>query len=100
MFESSQMTPFFVRIRNGDHLGGSKLSNKVPRFAEFKFLNKHRRQKQFLRNERRRVDLQKAASDFFLIFTTGFSNDPSSSVISLPLIFGLRKMVTMSLGKN
>ena len=66
----------FVRMRSGDHLGDPKMSKRAPRSVEFNFFNNCDRQKRFSQNERRRADLQNAASDF-LIFAWGLSYDLS-----------------------
>ena len=56
----------FVRMRSGDHLGDAKCRKKAPRSVEFNFFNNCDRQKRFLQNERRRVDLQNVASEFLI----------------------------------
>ena len=66
----------FVRMRSGDHLGNAKMSKKAPPFVEFNILTNCDRQKRFAQNERRRADVQNAASDF-LIFTSGLNYDLS-----------------------
>ena len=65
----------FVRMRSCDHLGDAKMSKQAPRSVEFNFFINCDRQKRFSQNERRRADLQKVASDFFL--AQGFSYDLS-----------------------
>ena len=63
-------------VRNGDHLRDAKMSmsnvecrknveKRTPHSVEFNFLTICHKQKQFLRNERRRADLQDLASIFF-----------------------------------
>ena len=66
----------FVRMRSGNHLGDAKMLKRAPRSVEFNFFIICERHKWFLLNERRRVDLQKVASDF-LIFAWGHSYDLS-----------------------
>ena len=53
-----------------------KCRKRAPRFVEFNFFINCDRHKRFSQNERRRVDLQKSASDF-LIFALGLSYDLS-----------------------
>ena len=60
----------FVRKRSGDHLGDAKKKSTCS--VEFNFFINYDRQKRFSQNERRRVDLQNAASEF-LIFAQGLS---------------------------
>ena len=59
-----KIDPTFVRMRSGDHLGDAKMLKGAPRSVEFNFFNNWDRQKQFAQTERRRADLQNAASDF------------------------------------
>ena len=54
----------FVRMRSGDHLGDAKCRKRAPRSVEFNFFINCDRHNRFSQNERRRVDLQKFASDF------------------------------------
>ena len=54
----------FVRMRSSDHLGDAKMSKRAPFSVEFNFFINCDRQKRFSQNERRRVDVQKLASDF------------------------------------
>ena len=56
----------FVRMRSGDHLGDAKMSKKGTSLRRINFFNNCDRQKRFSQNERRRVDLQNAASDFLI----------------------------------
>ena len=73
----------FVRMRSGDHLGDAKMSKKVPHSVEFNFFINCDRLKRFSQNERRRADLQNAASDV-LIFAQGRSYDLSKFSDVLP----------------
>ena len=63
----------FVRMRSGDHHGEilvkyilAKCRKGAPRSVEFNFFIICDRHKGFSQNERRRVDLQKDASDFLI----------------------------------
>ena len=73
----------FVRMRSGDHLGDAKMSKGAPRSVEFDFFINCDRLKRFSQNERRRVDLQKSASDF-LIFPRDLVMIFQSLVMILP----------------
>ena len=69
----------FVRMRSGElviTLETQKCRKRAPRSVEFNFFIRCDRQKRFSQIERRRADLQKVASDFF-IFAWGLSNDLS-----------------------
>ena len=57
----------FVRMRSGDHLGDAKKCRKgAPRSFEFNFFINYDRQKRVSQIERRRADLQKITSYFFI----------------------------------
>ena len=56
----------FVRMRTGDQVGDAKCRKRAPRSVEFNVFIICDRQKRFSQNERRRADLQKAASDFLI----------------------------------
>ena len=66
----------FVRMRSVITLETIKCQKRAPRSVEFNFFINCDRQKRFSQNERRRVDLQKNASDF-LIFAWGLRYDLS-----------------------
>ena len=87
----------FVRMLSGDHLGDAKCRKKAPRFVEFNFLTNRSRRKRFSQNERRRVDLQSVASDFF-IFSPGLGYDLSKFSKKFYPIFDFER--PKSLGKN
>ena len=89
----------FVSMRSGDHLGDAKMSKMAPCFVEFNFFINCDRQKRFSQNERRRADLQNAASDFS-IFAKGLRYDLSKFSDNFTPFFRLWKMITKSLGKN
>ena len=48
----------FVLMRSGDPIEDAKCRKRAPRSVEFNFFIICDRQKRFLQNERRRVDLQ------------------------------------------
>ena len=56
----------FVRMRSGDHLGDAKMSKKGTSPVELNCFINCDRHKLFSQNERIRVDLQNAASDFLI----------------------------------
>ena len=80
LFESSwkkwKMTPLLCACAVVITLETQKCRKRAPRSVEFNFFIICDRHKRFLQNERRRVDLQKLASDF-LIFAKGLSYDLS-----------------------
>ena len=66
------MTPLLCACAVVITLETQKCRKRAPRSVEFNFFINCDRQKRFSQNERRRVDLQKVASDF-LIFAWGLS---------------------------
>ena len=66
------MTPLLCACAVVITLETQKCQKWAPRSVEFNFFILCDRQKRFSQNERRRVDLQKVASDF-LIFAQGLS---------------------------
>ena len=89
----------FVRMRSGDHLGDEKCQKRAPRSVEFNFFINCDRHKRFSQNERRRVDLQNGASDFF-IFAQRLSYGLSKFSDDFTPFFRLWKTITKSLDKN
>ena len=67
-----------------------KCRKTAPRSVEVNFFNNCDRQKRFSQNERRRVDLQKYASDF-LIIALGLSYDLSNLATILPPFFDFER---------
>ena len=70
------MTPLLCACAVVITLETQKCRKKAPRSVEFNFFINCDRQKWFSQNQRRRADLQKFASDFF-IFAKRFSYDLS-----------------------
>ena len=68
------MTPLLCACAVAITLDTQKCRKRAPRSVEFNFFIDCDRQKRFSQNERRRADLQNAASDF-LIFALGLSYD-------------------------
>ena len=61
------MTPFLCASAVVITLETQKFWKRAPRSVEFNFFINCDRQKRFSQNERRRVDLQKVASDFLIL---------------------------------
>ena len=91
------MTPPFVPMRSGDHLGETKLSKWAPHSVEVNFFITCDRHKQFSQNERRRADKQNVASDF-LTFAPGLCDELSKFSDNFTPFF--RNTITKSQGKN
>ena len=70
------MTPLLCACAVMITLEAQKCRKRAPLSVEFNFFISCDRHKRFLQNERRRADVQKLASDFF-IFAQGLSYDLS-----------------------
>ena len=82
------MTPLLCACAVVVTLETQKCRKRAPRSVELNFFNNCDRQKRFSQTERRRVDLQKVASDF-LIFAKGLSYDLSKFINDFTPFFRL-----------
>ena len=94
-----KMTPLLCACAVVITLETQKCRKRAPRSVEFNFFINCHRQKRFSQNERRRADLQNAASHF-LIFAQGLSYEFSMFCDDFTPFFRLWKTITKSLGKN
>ena len=94
-----RMTPLLCACAGVITLEMQKCRIWAPRSVELNFFILCDRQKRFSQNDRRRVDLQKIASDF-LIFAQGLSYGLSKFSDDFTPFFRLCRTITKSLGKN